>query len=171
MLIVGNLLQLEENFLKSVNAEDEIMKVMDAIVFHFSHSSSHTSLSVGGKYIAFALKKVSSRSVTFATKSLSNKENISLLYENQVGARSWLKLPQSTFDGITENVLFHQMVANHAMPTLSNQTLVSNILTVKILTDEKTFDSLEEPVEIKFDVGILNGVNVSCRYWDTEKGK
>ena len=84
MLIIGNLLQLEGNFLKDVNAEDEIMKVIDAIVYHFTHSSSHTSLSVGGKYIAFALKKVSLRSVTFATKSISKKGNISLLYENQV---------------------------------------------------------------------------------------
>ena len=169
MLIIGNLLQLEENFLKDVNAEDEIMKVIDAIVYHFTHSSSHTSLSVGGKYIAFALKKVSLRSVTFATKSISKKGNISLLYENQVGAKSWLKLPQKTFKGMTENVLFYQMVANNAMPTLSNQTLVSNILTAKILADKK-FDNLEEPVQIKFDDGKLTGVNVSCRFWNTEKG-
>ena len=170
MLIIGNLLQLEKNFLKRVDAGEEVTKVLDAIVYHFLHSPSHTSVSVDGKYIAFALKKVSSRSVTFATKSVSKKGNISLLYENQVGAKSWLKLPQSTFDGMTESVLFYEMVANHAMPTLSNQSLVSNILSAKILTDKKSFENLNEPVQIKFDVGKLDGVNISCRFWDEEKG-
>ena len=171
MLILGNLLQLEEKLLNQVDANKEVMEVLDAVIFHFIHSSSHTTASANGKYIAFALKKFRSRSVTFSTRSLRHKANITLLYENQVGATSWLKLSKENFEEGEESVLFYEMMTNHAMPTLTNQTRVTNILSAKILTNKKTFQKLEHPVEIKFDVGQLSGVNVSCRFWDVENGK
>ncbi|XP_066914529.1 adhesion G-protein coupled receptor G4-like [Clytia hemisphaerica] len=171
LLVLGNLLQLDNELLQEVDSYKEMLKVFDSIAYNFIHTTSRTTLSVNGKFIALSLRKVRSRQITFATTSALSG-NISMLYENQVGAMNSVTLPQSVFDGLPgeETVLFHEMVPTEAMPTLSNETMVSNIISVRVLTEQKKFDQLKDPIKLTFHVGPLKHVNVSCAFWDIQNG-
>lgn len=174
IVILGNVIQSKSEFLYTTGTYQKFTGIFTSISVLFVQSI-RSSISVDGSHIAIALRRIkTSRSVTFATKTNNRHGNISVLYENQAGAESWLKLPGTVFAGNTQvqsSVLFYEMGPTNLMPSLPNQTIVSNILSAKVVATSRQFEDLSEPIEIHFDVGRLTGVNVTCQYWDEKSGK